>query len=639
MAQYELNIQDYVRILKKRRWVIILTSVSIIGAVIVFTNLQTPIYQATATVKVEASLIIPGVGVDQANWDMVTALNTEVKIIKSELVAKRTANKLNLITPDMTEKQVQAIVGAIQSKVSAERVGDTNLVNVSATSSDPKETADLANATAEVYIEKGIEDRNRRARELRQFIEAQTKDAEEKLRKTEDTLRSYTEKSGAKGIGGYLTTRLLELQSRKSELLKRYTEQHPEVLKLKEQIDDVEEQMKQLPAEELEYARLSRDVTINDELYTLLAKRLKDAQISEADRVQSTFIITQAVQPTTPIKPNRTMNIVTGVFLGLFLGFVFALGIENLDTSIGTIEDVEKYLDLPVIGIIPHIDTEPKLKTLYGKGSNRDQKINLIRSKLIVFQSSKSPFVEAYHTLMTNMKFVKGDGGSAGKKVILFTSAGIGEGKTITSSNFGLAAAQSGLKTIIVEADLRRPSLHWIFGLQRGPGFSDCIIGSKNWRNSTKGITDFIMSDMGADRILHYPGIENLSLLTSGHISPNPIDMLNSPETAKILRELSEAYDLVILDCPPVLLFADALILGNLASGSVIVYQVGRMARRALKRAKDQLVNVKAPVLGTVLNNVKTTEIGSYYGYGYYYSYKYYSKDVPKDKSSGVTSK
>jgi polysaccharide biosynthesis transport protein len=230
---------------------------------------------------------------------------------------------------------------------------------------------------------------------------------------------------------------------------------------------------------------------------------------------------------------------------------------------------------------------------------------------------------------MTNLKFVKTSTSGQKGKIILLTSAGIGEGKTITSSNFGLAAAQSGLKTIIVEADLRRPSLHWIFGLQRGPGFSDCIIGTRNWKDTVKGTTDFIMNDMGADKILHYPGIENLNLLTSGHIAPNPIDMLNSPDTPKILKEMADMYDLVILDCPPVLLFADALILGAHATGSLIVYQVGRMARRALKRAKDQMVNVKAQVLGVVLNNVKTTEIGSYYGYGYYYSYKYYSKDVP----------
>jgi len=636
MAQYELNIQDYVRILKKRRWVILLTSVSIIGAVIVFTNLQTPIYQASATVKVEASLIIPGVGVDQAGWDMITALNTEVKLIKSEIVAARTAKKMNLLEPGMTEQQTQAVIGAVQSKISAERVGDTNLVNISATSSDPKETADLANATAEVYIEKGIEDRNRRAKELRQFIEVQVKDAEEKLRKTEDALRSYTERSGAKGLGGYLTTRLVELQNRKSELLKRYTERHPEVQKVKEQIEAIEAQMKHLPAEELEYARLTRDVSINEELYTLLAKRFKESQISEADRVQSAFIITPAVQPSAPIKPNRFMNIVTGVFLGLFLGLVFALAIENLDTSIGTIEDVEKYLDLPVIGIIPHIDVDSKLKNLYSRSSSRDQRIGMIRSKLIVYQPSKSPFVEAYHTLMTNMKFLKGDNSKMGNKTILFTSAGIGEGKTITSSNFGLSAAQSGLRTLIVEADLRRPSLHWIFGLQRGPGFSDCIIGSRNWRDVVKSTTDFLMSDIGMEKILHYPGIENLHLLTSGHITPNPIDMLNSPETVRILREMAEEYDLIILDCPPVLLFADALIMGNYASGSIIVYQVGRMARRALKRAKDQMMNVKAPVLGTVLNNVKTTEIGSYYGYGYYYSYKYYSKEMPKDNGSAA---
>jgi capsular exopolysaccharide synthesis family protein len=183
-----------------------------------------------------------------------------------------------------------------------------------------------------------------------------------------------------------------------------------------------------------------------------------------------------------------------------------------------------------------------------------------------------------------------------------------------------------------METDLRRPSVHWVFGLSRGPGFSDCIIGNKSWPEVVKTTTDFLLGDIGMEKILKIPGIENLSLITSGPIVPNPIDLLNSPKTVQILKELSQNYELVILDCPPVLLFADALIIGTHTDGNIIVYQVGRMARRALKRAKDQLANVKAPILGVVLNNVKTSEMGAYYGYGYYYSYKYYAKGDTDDK-------
>ncbi|MHB9156397.1 MAG: GumC family protein, partial [Endomicrobiales bacterium] len=283
MAQYELNIHDYWRIVKKRRWIILLTASAVLGSVMVFTNLQTPVYQAAAVVKVEPTLAIAGVSTqDQSGWDIFTALNTEVKIIRSTIVSERTARKLGLLNDDLSADRKQALIGAVQSKINAERVGETNLINILATSSDPGETARLANATAEVYIEKGIEDRNRRARELRGFIEAQLSEAEAKLKQSEDLLKGFTEKNGIKGVGGYLSQRLVDVQNRKSELLKKYTEQHPEVQRLKQQVESIENQMRQLPAEELEYARFSRELKINEELYTLLAKRFKEAQISEA---------------------------------------------------------------------------------------------------------------------------------------------------------------------------------------------------------------------------------------------------------------------------------------------------------------------------------------------------------------------
>ncbi len=634
MAQYELNLSDYWRIIKRRRWIIFMTLVTVIGSVTVFTNLQTPIFQATATVKVEPTLSIAGVSTDQ--WDTFMTLNTEVKIIKSAVLAERAARILNLITPEMSEDEKKSLIGNIQSKISAERVGDTNLINISVTSSDAKETALIANATARSYIEKGMDDRSRRARELRQYIEVQLRDAETKLRKSEEELRVFTEQSGAKGAMGWLSSRLADLESRKSELLKKYTDQHPEVRRIMQQIEATEEQMKKLPATDLEYARLSRALRFNEDIYSLLSRRFKESQISEADKVQSAFIVTPALEPGSPIKPNKVTNISFGVLLGIFLGFVLALLVENLDTSIGTIEDVEKYLSLPVLGIIPHIEPAISQKKQWASLSGRNQKVSLLRSKLIVHHSGKSPFVESYHTLRTNLKFTTlKEADKTGKgKIISFTSAGIGEGKTITAANFALAAAQSGVKTLLIEADLRRPSIHWIFGLSRGPGFSDCVLGTKKWNEVIKGTTDFLMGELGTDKIIQSPGFENLSIITSGPSIPNPIDILNSPQTTAMLKDVAAHYELIILDCPPVLLFADALLVGAHATGTILMYQVGRMARRALKRAKDQLSNVNVPILGVVLNNVKTSEMGSYYGYGYYYSYKYYDQRKDSDKAA-----
>ncbi|MHB9156103.1 MAG: CpsD/CapB family tyrosine-protein kinase, partial [Endomicrobiales bacterium] len=233
--------------------------------------------------------------------------------------------------------------------------------------------------------------------------------------------------------------------------------------------------------------------------------------------------------------------------------------------------------------------------------------------------------------LRTNLKF--STQGSTGRgKIIAFTSAGIGEGKTITASNFALASAQSGIKTLLVEVDLRRPNIHRVFGLPRDPGITGCLMGIKKWQEVARGTTDFVMSELAMDKILHSPGIENLKIITSGPVPPNPVDLFNSPGTAKMLAEMAQQFELVILDCPPVLLFADTLIVGMHTTGVIIVYQVGKMARGALKRAKNQLMNVKAPVLGVVLNDLTASEMEP--SYGYYYSYKYYAHRDGSETSS-----
>jgi len=628
MAQYELSLYDYWRIVRRRKFVIFFTFSTVMVFTWIFTNMQKRVYQAEAVVKVEPSLMIPGVATEALGWDILTALNTEVKIIKSAIVAEKTARKLGLISEDTSEEQKESIIGAIQSKVDAERIGDTNLIRIICTSSDADETAKLANATAEVYIEKGIEDRTRRARELREFIEKQMIDAQQKLKDSEEKLKKFVERTGTTGIGSHLALKLVDLQTKRTDLLKTYTEQHPDVIEVDRQIKIIEEQMKALPKEELEHARLTRELKLNEELYTLLAKRYKEAQISEADRVVSAHIVTHAIPPTVPIRPNRMTNFSIGAIIGFFLGFVFALVTEHLDTSIGTIEDVETYLQSPVVGIIPHIESEKEeaFRTLKigMKLFRKTVDVEDLRSKLIVYHSIKSPFVESYHTLRTNIKFAKEETISSGSK-ILFTSTGVGEGKTLTAINFALAAAQTGIKTLYIELDLRRPSVHKIFGIRRIPGFSDCIMGTKNYNEVIRGTTDFLLGELTLEKLLHTPGLENFRLIPCGTIPINPVDLLNSPFVGSVFKELSSQFELIVVDTPPVLLFADCLIVSKFVDSVVLVYRVGRIARGAVKRAKEQLTNAKAKVLGVVLNDIRATEMEP--RYGYYYAYKYYAKE------------
>ena len=440
--------------------------------------------------------------------------------------------------------------------------------------------------------------------------------------KYEEARIKFIEKTEATGLGAQLSTRLLALQQQREALLERYTTAHPEVKKIDSQISVLENQLKKLPASDAELARLTRDVKVNEDAFLILKRKYKDAELSEADSTQRITVLSRAVVPNVPARPNKKLNLAIGIMMGMMLGLIFALIMENLDTSIGTIEDVESYLKLSVLGVIPHIDTEKEVMAF--KGKKKIQKIEKLYHSLILFHNTRSPFVEAYHSLRTNIKFQNLSSKGA---AVLFTSAGVGEGKSVTSVNYAISASIVGIKTVLVELDLRRPTINKIFGLARELGLSNVLQGNANWRTALKGTSDFILGRMGMDNVLKTPGLENLKILTCGTLLPNPVDILNSQELPRLIADLKREFDLVVFDSPPVLLFADAMIASGKMDGVILVYQVGRMARGALNRAKIQLENVKANIKGVVLNDIRASELESKYGY-YYSSYKYYSKST-----------
>jgi len=218
--------------------------------------------------------------------------------------------------------------------------------------------------------------------------------------------------------------------------------------------------------------------------------------------------------------------------------------------------------------------------------------------RLITSLSPKSSLAEAFRILRTNTQFA-----AVGKplQTILVTSAGSLEGKSTTVANLGVALAQSGAKVILVDADLRRPSLHQFFRLQKGSGLTTVLMGRD------------------LDRALEETGIEGLRLLTSGPIPPNPSEMLGSPAFANLIEALRARADYVILDSPPAIAVTDANIIASMADGTLLVVEIGKTARQFAVRTKEQLAQSKANIIGVVLTNVsKTAEYNYYY---YYYQY------------------
>jgi capsular exopolysaccharide synthesis family protein len=630
MPSYELNFRDYIRILQKRYWVLLVSIVATSLLVIIYNSFQVVRHSATVTVRIEERKTFVGAILNQPVYyrsGTTDYIASEIRIIKSRPVIEQTARVLGLITQSTPKEEGSHIVNETLECVSAEPVKDTDLVKITVTmdKQKPELSAQFANALAKVYQNENLAQKNREARTSREFIEKQLSQVEVKLKASEDALKTFKEKETASGIGVALSQKLGDLQTQLSQLLTRATEKHPDVLRLQEQIVNIEQQLKTLPTGELEYIRLNRDVDVNDKLYRMLRDRAEEARIAEAEKVSDVTIVNPAGERGYLVGANKVRSLAMGFAMGFIIGFILILIIENLDTSIGTIEDVENFIKLPVLGVIPSIKREKDKKNEAHPKLQLPDKYDI--SFTICLESS-SPFAEAFRILRTNLKIEKHT-----KKTLLVTSTGPREGKTTVLCGLGLVLAQMGLNTLLIDTDLRRPSVSKVFGVEREPGLNELLIsGGKDMEKIIKNFTDFLMGNLGFEQVTQLPGLESLSLLTSGALTNNSSELLSSEGMLSLINNLREKFDVLIFDSPPALSLTDASILAKKIEGVIIVYEVGRTSRDALLRTKIQLESVGAKILGVVLNHTRPqTEFQtSYYPYYKSYKYRYYYSDEEK---------
>lgn len=388
---------------------------------------------------------------------------------------------------------------------------------------------------------------------------------------------------------------------------------------LREQIDTYRKRYFNFPKAAIQLSRLERDVTVSADLYAKLKVKHQELLIKNSERIEEVSIIEPAILPTAPInQPNNQMNFIVAVIMGGFLGVVLAFARESFDTSIGTIEGVEEFLQVPVLGVIPRFNEKEQLEAAAMElpPDTKPETIALF-SRLVCLYDEKSVISEGFRSLRTNIQFASQEGQA---KTFLFTSAGLGEGKTTTIVNLALTMAQDGKRVLLVDADLRRPFVHARLGLERSPGLSEVLIGGVPWREAVRTVTDLMIGLLGVDRIMNTPGIDLLNVMTSGHVPHNPAEYINSAKFLETIKEMRDEYDVVLFDTPPILPIADAVLMSAKVDGVVLVYQVGRIGRSALKRAKFLVDHARGRVLGVVLTNVRA-EITPEYGY-YRYEYR-----------------
>jgi capsular exopolysaccharide synthesis family protein len=711
MAQYELNVLDYWLILKKRKYLIALSTAMVVLFVFLFTVFlnPAPIYEAMARVKFERSTTVTQQLLESFSYSYVDELGTQTEFIRSFPVMERVAVDLGRVTPNASEEEKRSaaylnIVYNLGQEIKAQREGDTNIIHISAMSSQPEQAQQMANSTATAYRVENIATRNRLVTESRRFVEEQVANLERQLNDTEEALRAFKEREGQvflsdearaaleaftkleeqynevtrKRVEGerqiavlkesnalmgdqtgrifteeqnalltILNQRLLDLIQERDIFLINYTNDHPQVIEQQIKIDNVKEDIIQelkskvttmrhredtlqsqrdhyrqrylgFPGASIQMSRLERDVKVNTDLLATLKAKHQELLIKGAERIEEVMVIAPAMMPMEPINTSSIpMNLMIGSLMGCFLGIVLALARESFDTSIGTIEGVEEFLKVPVLGIIPqfeHKELKDMAQAALPPGAAPSVAESL--SKLICLVDPKSVLSESLRSLRTNIQFASMD---RKVKSIIFTSAGLGEGKSTCVINLAITMAQEGMKVLLVDADLRKPIVHERLGLEREPGLSDALVGTSSWRPYVRSAMDLMLGTVGVDRVMNTPGLDNLHVLTSGSESGNPNEFLNLNKIKSLTSEMQEEYDIVLIDTPPILPVTDAVAFSSRADGTILVYQVGRIGRNALKRAKFLLDHAQANVLGVVLTNVKSEVTPEYGLYRYEY--------------------
>ena len=357
---------------------------------------------------------------------------------------------------------------------------------------------------------------------------------------------------------------------------------------------------------------LQREFEGNQQLYSSLMQRLKDATVSAGLQSTNIHLVDTALAPVEPVRPRKALNIGLGLLAGLVLGVMLAFAQEGIDHSVKTAEDVETMLMTPALAVVPlQRSVEPgKWSLARDKWSLtvRDQsKHKPLGQKvaLAVTEKPQSVLAEAYRALRTSILLSLAPNPP---KLLLIASSQAGEGKTSTALNLAQSLAQRKADVVIVDGDLRKGGIARLLGIENTKGMSTILTGT----------------DKLSDALQQFPGLPNLWVLPSGPAPPNPAELVGSDRMAELLKELSARFGHVIIDSPPVLVVTDGTILAGLVDGVVLVAESGRTHRAGLMRTRAILENAGARILGVVLNKLDMQREG-YYGYGYgYYAYGRY---------------
>ena len=732
----ESAIGESLRILLKRKWVVLASLLTIFSVVAIASLKMTPIYEAGGTIEInkpDATLNFQNSATFSVDYFDPTELETELKILQSDLLATQVIRELNLdrrpeiggsapapsssvdLSPDPLQgdpARASAMVGSFKGSLRVSLSPNTRIIEVHYRSPDPQMAATVVNMLMQTYVENNFKARFESTMQASDWLQKQLVDLQMKVETSQEKLVRYqkeheilgtdekqniiTEKldelnkelttaesermdkealyrlvesgdpdaiaSSAGGLsdggsGSQSASMLLEtLRSKQAELRiqaadlnTQFGPSYPKLTQLNNQLKEVDAQIQaemkkiaskirgqyttalqrenmlrdalekqkqeanKLNESAIQYTLLKRDVDTNRQLYEGLLQKMKEAGVSAGLKSNNFRIVDSARPPQAPIEPNIPRNLMFAVVLGLASGIGLAFLLEGLDNTVRTTEQAQMISGLPSLGMIP-------LGSKSAREGPNPKRLVIATSKeaveLVTQVRPQSQMAESYRALRTSL--LLSNLGSP-PKVVMVTSALPQEGKTTTSINTAVVLAQKGVRVLLIDADMRRPSIHKTLGMGPHSGLSNVLTGSIPLE---KAITSTTV-------------LPNLFVLPAGTPPPNPAELLASANMREVLAQLREQYDHIVIDTPPTLSVTDAVVLSPRSDACILVIRSGQTTKQALRRSRDVLVQVNAKVVGVLLNAVDLSSPDYYYYYEYQGKYARYYRDEEASELEG----
>jgi succinoglycan biosynthesis transport protein ExoP len=732
----ESAVGEYLRILIKRKWIIVGCLATIFSVVAVASLKMTPIYEAGGTIEInkpDSTLNFQNSASFSFDYYDPTELETELRILQSDLLALQVIRELNLdrhpqfggppptpspsldLAPDPLQSdpgRASAMVAGFKGNLRVALSPNSRIVEVHYRSSDPQIAANIVNALMQTYVENNYKARFESTMQASDWLQKQLVDMQMKVETSQEKLVRYQKEheilgidekqnittakldelnkeltaaesermdkealyrlvesgdadavaasaggldapsSGVQTPSGFLEAlrnKKADLKIQIAELGTQFGPSYPKLVQLNSQLKEVSSQiqgeMKQIVSKvrgqymtalqrenilrdamdkqkqeenklnesAIEYNLLKRDAETYRTLYEGLLQKLKEAGVSAGLKSNNFRIIDSARPPTAPIEPNVPRNLLFSVALGLATGVGLAFLLEGLDNTIRSTEQAQMISGLAALGMIP-------LGSKSAREGPAAKRLVLASSKeaveLVTQVRPQSQMAESYRALRTSL--LLSNLGSP-PKVIMVTSALPQEGKTTTSINCAVVLAQKGVRVLLIDADLRRPSIHKTLGMGPRSGLSNVLTGSTPLEQA----------------ITRTPVLPNLWVLPAGTPPPNPAELLASANMRDMLAQLREQYDHIVVDTPPSLSVTDAVVLSQRADAVVLVIRSGQTTRQALRRSRDILARVNAKVVGVLLNAVDLSSPDYYYYYEYQGKYSGYYRDRDEEPAHG----